>query len=159
MQQTKRPNIRARQKKYTWSLHRCSTTTLKNQLHILKRNESLFTIYLNLQKIDELQKKFMKNIMKWFSDRCYQKPGNFNITKTFYLNFNLSTILQWNNFRRAFSRRDKDPRLRLTTLSFNCYNFHFKRYYNSKPFCCCVTTLQRKGLNVFWSFLWKMDVS
>ena len=30
-------------KKCTWSSHCCSTTTLKNELHILKRNESLLT--------------------------------------------------------------------------------------------------------------------
>ena len=36
----------------------------------------------------------MKNIMKQCSDRCYQKPGNFNIAKFFYLYFKKSTILR-----------------------------------------------------------------
>ena len=36
----------------------------------------------------------MKSKMKRLSDKkCYKKQGNFNIAKTFYLNFNQSTIL------------------------------------------------------------------
>ena len=32
--------------------------------------------------------------MKKLPDKYYKKQGNFNIAKTFYLNFNQSTILQ-----------------------------------------------------------------
>ena len=45
---------------------------------------------------------FVKNIMKRFLDRCYQKPGNFNVAKFFYLNFNQSTISRWDNFKKNF---------------------------------------------------------
>ena len=45
-----------------------------------------------------------------------------------------------------FSHEDKYPRLRLTTLNFNCYNCYFKRCYSSKTVCCYGTTLQRRGL-------------
>ena len=89
----------------------------------------------------------MKNIINRCSDRCYQKPGSFNLTKTFYPNFNQSSILQQNNFRIIFSREDKDPRLRLTTVSFKSYTCNFKGSYNSKTVCCCGNTVRRKGIN------------
>ena len=74
----------------------------------------------------------MKNTINRCSDRCYQKPESLNITKTFDPNFNQSSILQQNNLRINFSREDKDPRLRLTTVSFKSYTCYFKGSYNSK---------------------------
>ena len=48
--------------------------------------------------------------------------------------------------RYFFSSKDKDPWLRLTTLSLKCYTFYFKGSYGSKTVCCCGTTLQKKRL-------------
>ena len=105
------------------------------------------TIYLNLQNIDELQKN-KKNIMNRSSDRCYQKPGNFSITKTFFSS--LISLLFYDEIISGvfFSREDKDPRLRLMTLSFKCCSCYFRRCYSSKTVCCFGTTLQKKGLNI-----------
>ena len=97
----------------------------------------------------------MKNIINWCSDRCYQKPGSFNLTKTFYLNFNQSSILQQNNLGIIFPREDKDPILRLTTVSFKSYTCYFKGSYNSKTVCCCGNTVRRKGINSKYLTFWK----
>ena len=95
-----------------------------------------------------------KNIIKRCSDRCYQKPESFNIAKTFYPNFNQSSVLQENDFRKIFPCEDKDTRLKLMTVSFKCYTCYFKGSYISKIVCCCETTLRRKELKVenFWVF-------
>ena len=61
-----------------------------------------------------------------------------------------TVVLQqhWNNFRRNFFFcEDKGPRIRSTALSFKCYTCYFKGSYSSKTFCCCGTTLPKKGLN------------
>ena len=95
------------------------------------------------------KKTFMKNIMKRFSDRSFQKAENFNIAKLF-IPISVS-LLFYDEITSGelFSSEDKDPRLRLTTLNFKCYNCYFKGCYSPKTVCCCGTTLQRKGLKRF----------
>ena len=47
------------------------------------------------------------------------------------------------NLGKLFSSKDKDPRLKLMTISFKCY---FRGCFSSKTVCCCGTTQRRKGL-------------
>ena len=62
----------------------------------------------------------------------------------------LISLLFYNEIiSELFSCEDKDPRLRLRTLSFKFYNCFVKGRYSSKTVCCCGTKLQRKGLRKY----------
>ena len=73
--------------------------------------------------------------MKRWSDRCYQKPGKFNIAKTFISVLISLLFYHEMTYGEFFSREDKDSRLTLTTFSFKCYTCYFKGSYGWLKSC------------------------
>ena len=91
------------------------------------------------------KKIFYEKILKQFSDKCYQKT--ISTFPKIFISILISLLFcDEITSGEPFSREDKDRRLRLTTLSFKCYNCYFKGCYSSKTVFCCGTTLRREGL-------------